>query len=132
MVSQLLYYANIKAKMKFDSGGEVFFQSLMYYINMVLDHAKKYAFHIIFAVDIIREEVHMDQLTLVSYLYHFLIIHTKKILNLLLYRHLMPLTSYYENEYNKTTHNPKCPYKFLMMLELSLITNLNLRENQSF
>ncbi|CAJ0899228.1 6027_t:CDS:2 [Entrophospora sp. SA101] len=59
------YYVNIEAKVEFGSGGEGFFQSSMYYINMVLDNAKKYTGPMFcFAGSAIPKEVHMDQLTL--------------------------------------------------------------------
>ncbi|CAJ0842496.1 17248_t:CDS:2, partial [Entrophospora sp. SA101] len=115
------YYANIEAKVEFGSGGEGFFQSSMYYINMVLDNAKKYTGPMFcFAGSAIPKEVHMDQLTLpipLSYNPYEKDIELAAARTFGAFKKAVHcLKSYYENELqysiNQIIRNPKYPYKF--------------------
>jgi len=42
LVTGNYYYANVEAKVELGSGGEPLFQTSIYYLNMVRDHATKY------------------------------------------------------------------------------------------
>ncbi|CAJ0845188.1 12685_t:CDS:2 [Entrophospora sp. SA101] len=115
------YYVNIEAKVEFGSGGEGFFQSSMYYINMVLDNAKKYTGPMFcFAGSAIPKEVHMDQLTLpipLSYNPYEKDIELAAARTFGAFKKAVHcLKSYYENELqysiNQIIRNPKYPYKF--------------------